>query len=119
LNFKELVMGICKRSLITGVKRGVPARNVHSDLAVIYVFCKFTDAKGDVLPVRHAIFHRVGDYRAEIAVHIKGRFDSKRPQENENTITVPKNPPRVTGEETKSQRVLGDDKNDNGYRDPY
>ena len=48
----------------------IPGHGIFSGGAVIYVFCKFTNASGQVLPVKPAVFHRVGDYRRQLSVHI-------------------------------------------------
>ncbi|MBN2559720.1 MAG: hypothetical protein JXQ75_02155 [Phycisphaerae bacterium] len=48
----------------------VLARDIFDEHAVIYVFCKFTNASGEVQRTNPAMFHSVGDYRREIAVHI-------------------------------------------------
>ena len=46
------------------------AGGLHSDTSVIYVFPKFIGPKGEVLPVRPAVFHPPGAYTNELSCKI-------------------------------------------------
>ena len=50
----------------------VPAKDIFDDHSVIYVFCRFTDEKGNVLPTQPATFAPVGSFESQLAVHVGG-----------------------------------------------
>lgn len=59
-------------NIVISRSQGLPVRDIFSSEAAIYVFAKFTDKNGKVLPSRPAVFWRVGDFKEELAVRIKG-----------------------------------------------
>ncbi len=60
-------------SIVIGAESGVPVKDVFSDRAVVYVFARFTDAQGNVLKTRPAVFWKVGDFDKTLTVQIKAQ----------------------------------------------
>ena len=50
--------------------RDIPVKCCLSGDSLIYVFCMFTNANGEVLATKPAVFHPAGDYGRNIVVHI-------------------------------------------------
>ena len=71
------------------------AGDLHHDESVIYVFAKFTDPNGDVLPVRPAVLHPPGAYTHELTVEV-GVDDSR---DNYGQYIINKTPRKLHGRE--------------------
>ena len=51
----------------------IPIGSIFNSNAVIYVFCAFNTANGTIADTKPAIFHEVGDFKDELAVHIRSQ----------------------------------------------
>ncbi len=65
-----LVGGAFKPGQKDQIVKGIPIDSIFDSKAVIYVFCKFQDAKGNILPTKPVVFWTVGDFRDQLKVHI-------------------------------------------------
>ncbi|MHC4092857.1 MAG: hypothetical protein ACYSUQ_03050 [Planctomycetota bacterium] len=68
-------IGGCLQGAVIDKKKKISVRfpppgGLHDDDAVIYVFPKFIDSKGQVLPVRPARFHPPGAYTEKLYIEI-------------------------------------------------
>ncbi|MBX3394906.1 MAG: hypothetical protein KF841_06025 [Phycisphaerae bacterium] len=52
------------------VVTGIPVDDIWNDRSVIFVFCKFTNANGEILPTAPAEFRKLGRYKEDLAIHI-------------------------------------------------
>jgi hypothetical protein len=60
------------------LKFEIPALDLFSKNCIVYVFGKFADENGDILPVAPAVFSPPGDYTSELFIKVgsSGKWDS-------------------------------------------
>lgn len=56
------------------VVTGIPVDDIWNERSVLFVFCKFTNANGEVLPTAPAEFRKLGRYKEELAVTIHDKY---------------------------------------------
>lgn len=56
------------------VVQGIPVDDIWNDRSVVFVFCKFTNANGEILPTAPAEFRKLGRYKEALAVHIHDKW---------------------------------------------
>lgn len=55
------------------IVRNIPVADIWNERSILYVFGRFTDAKGAVLPTKPAKFWKIGRYKEELAIRIRGK----------------------------------------------
>jgi len=73
------------------LKFQIPALDLFSKNCVVYVFGKFADESGEILPVPPAVFSPPGDYKSELFIKVgsTGKLDSPDRGQYIKNITKP------------------------------
>lgn len=84
---KEGIFGTYKGGRIQGAKfresnraareivvTGIPVDDIWNEKSVLFVFCKFTNASGEILPTAPAEFRKLGRYKEDLGVHIHDKY---------------------------------------------
>jgi hypothetical protein len=73
------------------LKFSIPALDLFSKNCIVYVFGRFADENGDILPVPPAVFAPPGDYKSELYIRVgsTGKLDGPTKGQYIKNITKP------------------------------